>query len=261
MNDPKQAVAVIDNLPPATTSMVEVISRAARDPSVDMDKMERLLAMQERITARDAEMAFISAMCQVQSRIRYVKKDAKNPSTNSHYTRLETLNKAVMPIATECGFSLSFGTADCSLPDSIRVTCTVLHSGGHSKTFQVDVPIDILGAKGNPNKTKTHGYGSALSYGRRYLTLLIFNVSTGEDDDGNSASAEGNNQEILIGLKTMLWNLLKKHLDISTWDQARQWLTDEDIIEPEMDMKALQADADRMRAAMAKAKAKLEAKQ
>lgn len=30
---------------PASNDMLEVIQRAARDPSVDMDKMERLLAM------------------------------------------------------------------------------------------------------------------------------------------------------------------------------------------------------------------------
>ena len=29
-------------------SVLEVISRAARDPSVDLDKLERLMAMQER---------------------------------------------------------------------------------------------------------------------------------------------------------------------------------------------------------------------
>jgi hypothetical protein len=37
------------------TSLLEVISRAASDPTVDIEKMERLMAMHERITARDAE--------------------------------------------------------------------------------------------------------------------------------------------------------------------------------------------------------------
>jgi hypothetical protein len=32
----------------------------------------------------------------------------------------------------------------------------------------------------------THGFGSALSYGRRYLKLLIFDIAT-TDDDGNAA--------------------------------------------------------------------------
>jgi hypothetical protein len=37
--------------------------------------------------------------------------------------------------------------------------------------------------------TRTHAFGSATSYGRRYLLKMIFNViEAAEDDDGNSAS-------------------------------------------------------------------------
>jgi hypothetical protein len=47
------------------------------------------------------------------------------------------------------------------------------HTAGHSRHYQADVPIDNTGPKGAQNKTMTHGFGSALSYGRRYLKLLI----------------------------------------------------------------------------------------
>src|SRR3546814_13380927 len=45
-----------------SSSLLAVISRAASDPNVDLDKMERLLAMQERIVARQAEALFASAL-------------------------------------------------------------------------------------------------------------------------------------------------------------------------------------------------------
>ena len=32
--------------------------------------------------------------------------------------------------------------------------------------------------------TQIHGEGSAIAYGRRYLTCMIFNIPTGDDDDG-----------------------------------------------------------------------------
>jgi hypothetical protein len=44
----------------------------------------------------------------------------------------------------------------------------------------------MTGPKGNQNKTATHGFGSTMSYGRRYLICLIFNITlTNEDQDGN----------------------------------------------------------------------------
>jgi len=49
------------------SSLLEVIAKAARDPNVDIDKMERLLQMQERVQSRDAEVAFNQALNAAQS--------------------------------------------------------------------------------------------------------------------------------------------------------------------------------------------------
>jgi hypothetical protein len=35
--------------------------------------------------------------------------------------------------------------------------------------------------------TRTHAMGSAVTYGRRYLLQMIFNIVPGADDDGNAA--------------------------------------------------------------------------
>ena len=39
-------------------NLLAAIVRAASDPSVDVDKMERLMAMQERLEARQAKAAY-----------------------------------------------------------------------------------------------------------------------------------------------------------------------------------------------------------
>src|SRR6185312_16869960 len=91
-------------------ALIQVIERAARDPSIDMDKMERLLAMQERIFARNAEIAFNDAMRAVQAEMPRIQRDANNQQTSSKYARLETINKKITPVYTQHGFSLSFGT-------------------------------------------------------------------------------------------------------------------------------------------------------
>ena len=48
-------------------ALIQVISKAASDPTVDVNKLERLMEMHERITAREAEKAFNVAMtaCQI----------------------------------------------------------------------------------------------------------------------------------------------------------------------------------------------------
>jgi hypothetical protein len=48
-----------------------------------------------------------------------------------------------------------------------------------------DIFADTKGPRGTPNKTATQGFGSTMSYGRRYLKALMFDlVIAGEDDDG-----------------------------------------------------------------------------
>lgn len=222
-------------------NILAVIARAAADPTVDVEKMRQLLEMQERIEAKRAEAAFNSAMSTAQQEMPRVHRDAKNPSTNSLYTRLETLNKEAVPIYTKHGFSLSFGSDDCPIADHIRITCVVAHIGGHCRPYKCDLPRDDMGAKGTPNKTKMHGAGSTFSYGRRYLTMLIFNISlTNEDDDGNhgnrpkpagpsSLAASDPAMQMLV---RTLWELMKPVRGAEkTWTVANQWLYREDVLD------------------------------
>lgn len=170
--------------------ILNVIAKAAADPKTDVDKLERLLAMQERVLQREAEQAFNAAMRSAQDAIQPILKNRKNSSTNSSYADLEAVSDAIDPVFRRHGFSSSFGTADCPLADHYRVTCRLSHTAGHHRDYQADVPADTAGIKGNQNKTATHGFGSALSYGRRYLKLLIADVPT-TDDDGRAASKGG----------------------------------------------------------------------
>ncbi|WP_163557539.1 ERF family protein [Halomonas sp. NO4] len=189
-----QQIQQSDAAPPEAarnSSVLHIIERAATDPNVDIDKMERLLQMQEKILAEQAHIAFHQAMNRAQEEMRPVVRDAENNQTHSRYTRLETIDRSIRPIYTRHGFSLSFGTGDCPYEGYIRVTCDVAHVDGHIDHKKVDMPLDTQGFKGNQNKTATHAHGSTMSYARRYLTLLIFNLAMAdEDDDGNAAGGE-----------------------------------------------------------------------
>lgn len=169
-------------------ALLEVISKAARDPNVDIDKMERLLQMQERVQQRNAEQAFNQALNAAQSEMRPIAANASNPQTKSRYATFDKLDRVLRPIYTENGFSLSFDEGDSPKPDHVRVLCYVSHVAGHTRTYHRDMPADGKGAKGGDVMTKTHAAGAAGSYGARYLLKGIFNVAVGEeDDDGNHA--------------------------------------------------------------------------
>lgn len=175
---------------PATPggSLISIIERVALNPQVNVENMERLLAMQERVMAREAEREFNEAMRAAQAEMPVVVRNAKNDQTNSRYATLDAVADAMDPVIHRHGFSLSFGTADSTLANHYRVTCKARHAAGHSEDYFADVPADMLGMKGNQNKTATHAFGSTMSYGRRYLKLLVFDVTLKDrDDDGNRA--------------------------------------------------------------------------
>lgn len=167
-------------------TIMQVIANAAADPNTDVDKMERLLAMKERMDARTAETAFNTALNACQSEVGHIAADANNPQTRSAYATYAKLDRVLRPIYTRNGFSLSFDEGDSPKAQHVRVLCHVSHSAGHTRTYHKDMPADGKGAKGGDVMTLTHASGAAQSYGMRYLLKGIFNIAIGEEDrDGN----------------------------------------------------------------------------
>jgi hypothetical protein len=129
-------------------AFLAMIERAARDPSIDIDKLDRLLLMRERENARVAEQAFNAALAEAQTEMQPVGADSNNPQTHSRYASYATLDRAVRPIYTRHGFGLSFNTADAPGPEQARIVCDVCHTGGHTRRYHVDMPVDGKGARG-----------------------------------------------------------------------------------------------------------------
>lgn len=186
VNAPQAAPIV----PTETTALLSVIERAATNPAVDMDKLERLLIMHERILAKTAETAFNEAMNAAQAEMGRISTDCENKQTRSLYASYGQLDRHIRPVYARHGFSLSFDSGDAPAPEMVRVLC-IVSKGGFSRTYHLDVPADGKGAKGGDVMTKTHAVGSGVAYGRRYLLAMIFNIAIGDDDDdGNGAGAK-----------------------------------------------------------------------
>lgn len=179
------AVAKIEQAPapavqPESSALISMIERAARDPNVDIDKMERLFQMHERVAAQQAKAAYLSALSLMQSELPAAMRRGKGHN-DKKYARFEDIIGAIRPILSTHGFSLSFRTAqDDKL---IRVIGVLGHSAGHSEQTEMAMPPDTSG-----NKNIVQAWGSSTSYGKRYVALTLLGIaSEDEDDDAKKA--------------------------------------------------------------------------
>jgi ERF superfamily len=165
--------------------LIAMIERVARDPSVNLDRLERLLAQREKAMADGARVAFNTAMAAAQAEMEPVFRDASNPQTRSKYASYGALDNAIREIYSRHGFGVTFDTAKAEQPDHIRVLLFVSR-GAHERTYHLDVPVVTKGFKGTDMMTLTHATLSGVTYGRRALLAMAFNIAT-TDDDGNKA--------------------------------------------------------------------------
>lgn len=169
--------------PPMTDAQafLAMIDRAARDQHVDIGKMRELLAMRNDEQRRLAKQAFSTAMVECQDGMRPIKKNMQ--ADRFRYASLEALDDALRGIYSKAGFALSYNSApiEGSL-NRLLISCTVMHRGGHEQVYSVPITVSITGPKGAAIMTQTQGEGAAVSFGRRYLLLMIFNIITSEQD-------------------------------------------------------------------------------
>jgi hypothetical protein len=223
-------------VPIETPRLLSALVEAATDPTVDVVKLDALLAMHERMQAKQAEQAFAEAMNAAQSEMTRVSADAVNISTRSAYVTYGKLDAVLRPIYVRHGFSLSFDTLESEAEGMVRVACYVSHVGGHTRTYRADVPSDGKGAKGNDVMTKTHAFGSGTSYGMRYLLKMIFNVAVGEEDDDGNGGRDGKGED------QRAVELLRRVMEHNT--ALRDWMhlvldIIEHFREPEPDLEAI----------------------
>jgi hypothetical protein len=162
------------------SAIIQVIERAAMNPDVDIDKMERLLQMQERIYSRNAEMEFNAAMSAMQDEMPSIAERGR--SHNGNYATFEDINDVAKPIMKRHGFSVSFRVKN--IQGGIEVTGVLMHKAGHREETTMTLPFDDSGKKNSVQQI-----GSSVTYGKRYVMSAMLNITTrGMDDDGNSAA-------------------------------------------------------------------------
>ena len=164
-------------------AIIQVIERAATNPNVDIDKMERLLEMQERIMARNAKIAFSSAFSMMQPDLPEIPEHGKGHG-NITYALWEDVNDLIRPVLAAHGFGISFQTGREG--PNILVTAILTHREGHSEQTTMSLPLDTSGSK-----NAVQAVGSSTSYGKRYTAQALLNLtSRGDDDNGKKGGGK-----------------------------------------------------------------------
>lgn len=164
-------------------SIMAVISRAATDPSCDIDKLERLMAMHERMQAKDAETAFNASMAQMQIDMPTVGEGGMNKHTGNAYATIDDINRAIKPVMQKHGFAVTFKVVHAK--EGISVTGILVHAAGHREETTLLLPIDA-----GAGRNTVQAVGSSVTYGKRYVMCALLNITTGDaqDDDGQAAA-------------------------------------------------------------------------
>ncbi len=173
--------------PPAVITPMQLLQIAAEN-NADLDKLTKLMDLQERWEANEARKAFVVALTAFKQDPPTVVKNRKagyeskrgGARTDYEYATVAQVVAAIAPALAQHGLSHSWST---NQPESggIAVTCVLTHQMGHSENVSMRAPSDDSGSK-----NAIQAIASTLSYLERYTLLAICGLAPidQEDDDG-----------------------------------------------------------------------------
>jgi ERF superfamily len=202
-------------LPPAPSSdnlsaILTLIERMALDPCADVQKLERMVAMYERLRAKEAELAYNAAKGRILKRLADIKIVKNRPVLSEidkgkrqkgvfeafRYAPLEEIDKHLRPLLAEVEMDLSYSDEPWEGGGIvIRGRLKHLPSGHYEDSF-MPAPLDTTGGKSN-----VQAVGSTNSFLRRYVACNIFNiVVVGDDDDGTGGNIDETQTRTILDL-------------------------------------------------------------
>jgi len=138
----------------------------------EVEVMSELQQQQEK-SMKTIATAFVKA----QKEFAPALKTSTNPHFRSKYVSLDGCIEAVLDALNNNGIALIQTTHDCE--NGVKIETILIHESGETLTGGI---LHVPAPKQDPQ-----GYGSALTYARRYSLMATCGIAP-EDDDGNLAT-------------------------------------------------------------------------
>jgi len=174
--------------------MSELIKTQERSPSemiqmaiaqgADLEKLEKLLSLQERWEANEARKAYHKAMAAFKANPPKIEKDrtVKFKDVKYNHASLANVVEKITHELSKHGLSASWSTYQNG---SISVTCRITHVMGHGEETTLSAAADTSGSKNS-----IQAIGSTITYLERYTLLAALGLATHEQDDDGQASED-----------------------------------------------------------------------
>jgi len=133
------------------------------------------MTAQEKISVKHGSIA--AALTAAQMQMGKALKSANNPHFRSKYADLGSVMDACLPALNANGIAVIQPTTD---DETGRYVETVFVHGESGQELRCRVPLIV-------QKNDMQGYGSAVTYARRYGLMSMAGIAP-EDDDGNAAA-------------------------------------------------------------------------
>ena len=171
----------------STVATPAMLLQIAVQQGADLDKLERLMALQERYEANEARKAYAEAFSAFKAEAVKIVKNKKvsaGPLSGKTYAELHAVVNAVTPALSAHGLSAAWRITKDER-EWLEVTCTLAHIMGHSESVSMGGPPDSGGAKNG-----IQARASTVSYLERYTLKAILGLSEQDDDNDGGAGGE-----------------------------------------------------------------------
>ena len=152
---------------------------------LDVEKLERLMDLEERWRAQRAKEAYFSALAQFQAAVPSLSKDStvdfdtSKGHTHYKFASLPIIKDTIQSALTEAGLTYRWEFDDLE-GGGLTAICIITHIDGHSEKTSMSAPADSSGSK-NP----VQQVGSTMTYLQRYTLIGALGLTTADkDDDG-----------------------------------------------------------------------------
>lgn len=187
-------------------SSVDSFITQALASNANVETMEKLFALRERVKAEQAKEAFVKALSKFQSecpKIDKTKKVMNKDGTTVRYkfAPLDVIVEQIKKVVAQNGFSYTWDVKN--EVGFITAVATITHELGHSQASEFKIPIDKEGYMTEPQK-----YASALTFAKRYSLINAFGISTGDEDTdatdvNKQKEAKSIKSKIILTLRTL----------------------------------------------------------